>query len=137
MTLVIDASVAFQWFVEEAGSAAAAALLALPDLLIAPDLIVAEVCNTGWKAVRAGTMLPDQHDDVASRLAAVIDEFVPLAPLARRAVAVSRALDHPVYDCFYLALSELRDATLVTADRRLLQRVKGTAWSTRTKDLGA
>ncbi|HEX5328331.1 MAG TPA: type II toxin-antitoxin system VapC family toxin, partial [Acetobacteraceae bacterium] len=67
-----------------------------------------------------------------SRLAAAFDELVPIAPLASRAVAICRMLDHPAYDCFYLALSELRNATLVTADRRLVQRVKGTEWEVQT-----
>ncbi len=135
MTLVIDASVALKWFLDEMGSMQAQALLAAPDLLIAPDLIVAEICNAGWKAVRAGTMLPEQHDHAASRVAAAFDELVPLASLARRACAISRTLNHPAYDCFYLALSEQRGAVLVTADQRLLQRVDGTEWAARTKRL--
>jgi predicted nucleic acid-binding protein len=137
MMLVVDASVALKWFIEEEGSAQAAALLATPELLVAPDLIVAEVCNAAWKAVRTGTMLPDQQDHAASRLAAAFDELVPTAPLACRAVEISRSLDHPAYDCFYLALSEQRNVELVTADRRLLHRVKGTVWEIGTMDLRA
>jgi predicted nucleic acid-binding protein len=136
MTLVIDASVALKWFIDEAGSKEAEALLAASDLLIAPDLIVAEVCNAGWKAVRAGVMLPEQLDHAASRLAAAFDELVPLAPLARRACEMAQALHHPAYDCFCLALSERRGAVLVTADQRLLQRVDGTEWAVRTRELG-
>lgn len=128
MTFVIDASVALKWFVEEAGSEPAAALLAGADLLIAPDLIGAEVANAGWKAVRAGTMLPAQHDHAAARLPLAFDDLAPLAPLAERAVALSRLLDHPAYDCFYLALAEERAATLVTADQRFLDRLASTRW---------
>jgi len=137
VSLVVDASVALKWFVEEEGSDAAAALFGRPDPLIAPDLIVAEVCNAGWKAVRLGIMLPDQLDHAAARLAAVLDELVPLAPLAPRAVAISCALDHPVCDCVYLALAETRDARLVTADRRLRRSVEGTTWSARVVGLDA
>ena len=128
MTFVIDACVALKWFVEEAGSAQAAALLTGPDLLIAPDLIVAEVANAGLKAVRAGTMLPAQHDHAAARLPLAFDDLAPLAALAQRAAALSRLLDHPAYDCFYLALAEERAATLVTADQRFLDRLAGTPW---------
>jgi predicted nucleic acid-binding protein len=35
------------------------------------------------------------------------------------AVALSRQLQHPAYDCFYLALSRRLDAPLITADKRL------------------
>ena len=128
--VVIDASVALKWFIEEEGSPQASALLTAADMLIAPDLIVAEVANAGWKAVRAGAMLPEQHDHAAVRLPLAFDHLVPLASLAPRAVAISRALNHPMYDCFYLALAEERAATLVTADRRLLGRLAGTEWET-------
>ncbi|HEY1935142.1 MAG TPA: type II toxin-antitoxin system VapC family toxin [Acetobacteraceae bacterium] len=129
MTLVIDASVALKWFLQEAGSDEAAALLDREDLLIAPDLIVAEVCNAGWKAVRAGTALAQQLEVAAARLPAVLDELVPLRALAADAAAASLALDHPAYDCFYLALAAQRDARLVTADRRLLRPVADTRWA--------
>jgi predicted nucleic acid-binding protein len=128
VTVVIDASVALKWFIEEEGTAQASALLTGADMLVAPDLIVAEVANAGWKAVRAGSMLPEQHDHAAARLPLAFDRLIPLASLAPRAVAISRALNHPVHDCFYLALAEERAATLVTADRRLLARLAGTEW---------
>jgi predicted nucleic acid-binding protein len=126
--LVVDASVALKWFIEEAGSEAAAALLTGNASLIAPDLIIAEVCNAGWKAVRAGGMTPMQHDHAADRMALAFDELVPLAGLAPHAVALSRLLEHPVYDCFYLALARERDVQMVTADRRLVRRLAGTSW---------
>ena len=72
MTLVVDASVAMKWFVSEEGSTEAATLLAGLDALIAPDLIVAEVVNAAWRAVRAGAMLDVQHDRVAARLGAAL-----------------------------------------------------------------
>jgi predicted nucleic acid-binding protein len=135
VTLVIDASVALKWLVEEDGTRQAAAILAGTELLIAPDLVVAEVCNAGWRAVRAGTMLPAQHDHAAARLALAFDELLPLAPLAERAAALSRELAHPAYDCFYLVLAVERGARMVTADRRLIGRVVDTKWKTLVVDL--
>jgi predicted nucleic acid-binding protein len=135
VTLAVDASVALKWFVEEAGSETAAALLTGRDSLIAPDLIIAEVCNAGWKAVRAGGMTAMQHDHAAARMALAFDELVPLASLAPYAVALARHLDHPVYDCFYLALAQERDVQVVTADRRLIRRLEGTPWASRVVEL--
>jgi predicted nucleic acid-binding protein len=43
--IVVDAGIALKWFIEEEGTAQAAALLIGQDMLIAPDLIVAEVAN--------------------------------------------------------------------------------------------
>ena len=45
MTLVVDANVAIKWFVEESRSDAARAVLASGEPLVAPDLVVPEVCN--------------------------------------------------------------------------------------------
>ena len=36
---------------------------------------------------------------------------------------LARRLDHPLYDCVYLALAEREEATLVTADQRLRRRL--------------
>ena len=137
VTFVVDASVALKWLVSEEGTAQAATLLAGRDALIAPDLIVAEVVNAAWRAVCAGSMSDVQHDRVAARLGAAFDEMVALGSLAPRAAVVSRSLDHPAYDCFYLALAEVRAARLVTADRRLLGRVAGTEWGRLATDLYA
>jgi len=41
---------------------------------------------------------------------------------------IAGALDHPVYDCLYLALSEEQQTRLVTADTRLLEKLRNTPW---------
>ena len=53
--MVIDASVAFKWLVEEDDSALAIGLLGHEDLL-APGLILAEVGNALWKRILRGEM---------------------------------------------------------------------------------
>jgi predicted nucleic acid-binding protein len=133
--LVIDASVALKWFVDEDGSRQAEALLTRQDTLIAPDLIIPEVCNATWKMVRRGMMHQTQQIAAVTRLPAILDELAPTGPLAPRAAALSTLLDHPAYDCFHLALAEQRSATLISADRRLIQRVAGTVWGDLVNDL--
>ena len=137
MIVVIDASVALKWFVEEDGSKAAETLLTRGDILIAPDLIMPEVCNATWKMVQRGLMHHTQQIAALTRLPSILDELVPTAALAPRAAALSRQLDHPAYDCFYLALGEQRDGTLISADRRLVQRVADTIWGGMVTDLRA
>ena len=130
MTLIIDASVALKWFVEEPGSDMARRLLASgPDCLEAPELLIAEVCNAAWKSRRIGQMSALQFDLITSRIGPIFGRLWSLVPLAARATDIANRLDHPVYDCFYLALSEVRRSQLVTADGRLVNRVKGTEWS--------
>ncbi|MGH6898748.1 MAG: type II toxin-antitoxin system VapC family toxin [Geminicoccaceae bacterium] len=135
MTLVVDASVALKWYLIEDGAEPARQILADGDTLVAPELIVAEVCNACWLAGRRGEISPTQQSHIAADITRVFDRLEGLVPHASRAMAIARELDHPVYDCFYLALSEALDARLVTADGRLLARVAGTPFAARTHGL--
>lgn len=56
--LVIDASIAVKWVVEEEGTIEALALRGAAKL-IAPDLLIAECANILWKKVRRGELLPE------------------------------------------------------------------------------
>ena len=129
MSLVVDASVACKWFVAEAQSEQAAALLAGGDVLIAPDLIVPELCNVAWRKQRRGEIGADQSTSMVDSLPALLDELVPSEQLAARAFAIANELIHLVWECFYLALAELRGTRLVTADRRLVSRLGATPWA--------
>lgn len=133
--LVVDASIAIKWFVEEPGRAEARRLLTAGDPLIAPDLIVAEVTNAMWKRVLARQMTVMQGATATASLGRFLDSLLPLAPLAERALAIAEELRHPAYDCFYLALAEARAASFATADRRLIARVAGTPWEPRMVSL--
>ncbi|QNT70449.1 type II toxin-antitoxin system VapC family toxin [Defluviicoccus vanus] len=128
MTLVVDASVALKWFLPEPDSLAAEAVLRRADDLIAPTLLVAEVCNAAWKRFRRGETTERHLDWIADRIGRMGLALVPDLALAVPATTIARRLDHPVYDCLYLALAEARRATLVTADRRLYTRIRGTPW---------
>ena len=133
MTLVVDASVALKWYLIENGAEPARQILADDDRLVAPELVVAEVCNACWLACRRGEISAVQQAQIAVDITRIFDRLE--AAHAARAVAIARELDHPVYDCFYLAVSEALDAPLVTADGRLLARVAGTPFSRRTQGL--
>lgn len=128
MTIVVDASVALKWFLPEPDSAMAEDLLGGNATLVAPTLIVSEVCNATWKRLRRGETTVQHAEWVPDRIGTVGMLLIPDETLAAAAMQIARRLDHPVYDCFYLALAEQRDATMVTADRRLIARVSGTEW---------
>jgi predicted nucleic acid-binding protein len=126
--LVVDASVAVKWFLDEPGDREARALVERSEALIAPELIVAEVLNAIWKRLLAGDADIRQGSRVAAVLPKLLAQIRSLGPLAARALEIAAELRHPAYDCFYLALAEERRAKLVTADRRLLSRLAGTPW---------
>lgn len=129
MSLIVDANVAIKWFVDERDSDAARALLARPVRLIAPDVIFPELANVVWLKSRTGEIAPDQRAAIIPQVKRMIELFVPAGELAGRALDLSIALDHPAYDCFYLALAERENGAVATADRRLLDRIAGTAFA--------
>jgi predicted nucleic acid-binding protein len=107
--------------VDESRSAEARAVLASGQPIIAPDLIIAETCNTAWKKIRRGDISPEQGEAMVRALRLSFDRLAPTAPLSERALELARRFDHPAYDCFYLALAELESAVLVSDDDKLIR----------------
>ena len=135
MTIVVDASVALKWYVNEGDSAAALALVASGERLIAPDLVVAELCNAAWRLIRRGELRKEQMPIIASGVSAAFAALYGSAELAPRAAAIALELDHPVYDCFYLALSEAQNAPMVSADGRLIAKAAAASSAARVLHL--
>lgn len=125
MTLVVDASVAAKWVLQEDGSDRAAGLRGSGDDLIAPSLIVAEIGNAVWK--RAIWREVSARDAVRALQTAIslFTQLIAPTDLAARATEIAIELRHPIYDCFYLALAERERCALITADRRLIAAAKG------------
>jgi predicted nucleic acid-binding protein len=124
VTLVVDASVAIKWFVEEALTDQAVALSRHAGSLEAPDLLALEVANTAWKKVRRGEIGAAQARGIVSSIRGADILFHSTFMLVERAVAIAFDLGHPVHDCLYLACAEAAgDGVVVTADRRLCESV--------------
>lgn len=135
MTCVVDASVAVKWFVEEPGSPAACALLTRGEVLLAPDLVLVEASNTAWKKVKRGEMTPEQGEAMIRALPLYFERLVHTDALINRAYALAHRLDHPVYDCLYLALAEQESVQVITDDHRLVKVVSRTEFRKRVRSL--
>jgi predicted nucleic acid-binding protein len=116
MSLIVDASIAVKWFLQEEGSERARDL-AGDDGLRAPDLILAETFNAIWKRWRRGEATADQLSAALPALTRTLD-LVPLPDLVESAAKLSQQLRHPIYDCAYLAAALASGLPLVTADER-------------------
>lgn len=122
-SLVVDASVAVKWVLQEDDSAAAEHVLAADLLLEAPELLRLEVGNALWRQVRAGAVSQEQAERGIVAVGGMIGLWHPLEPLTARALALASMLSHPIYDMAYLALAEQRNARVITADLGFVQRV--------------
>ena len=123
MKLSVDASVVVKWFVAEPMGDEARLVLDHRVQLHAPELVLAEFANTIWKKARR-KQIPDPGPYLGelAELPSIIT-LHPISHLAERAAQISFELDHPLYDCLYLACAELTDSDLITADRRFADKV--------------
>jgi len=123
-TLVIDASIAIKWVIEEEGTPQALALRRKARLL-APELLVAECANILWKKARRNELSREEALLAARLLQTAAIELVPTRSLLAAATRIAIELDHPAYDCLYLALAIENDCRFVTADERFLRKLGG------------
>ena len=122
-TLVVDASIVVKWVVEE-DSTPEALVLRQKARLIAPDLLVAECANILWKKVQRGELLKAEAIVAARLLQGAELELLPMRSLFEAATRMSIEIDHPAYDCVYLVLAHQRKCQFVTADERLLHKLR-------------
>ena len=116
MSVVIDASVALKWVLDEAGREAADALL--EEELIAPSLWLLEAANALWRRTQRGEI---SGDEARERLAELFNAPVTTATIEDdlpAAADLANVLGHPVYDCLYLAMAIRENTYVVTADIR-------------------
>ncbi len=118
---MIDASFAVPLVIEERHSAWARNLLTRDGGALVPALFWTECANALWRMQRAprqGQPRIDADAAFAALRAFGFDtqRFDP--DVSAVALALAVRLDHPVYDCLYLALALDRDTALATADLR-------------------
>jgi predicted nucleic acid-binding protein len=120
--LVIDASIAIKWVVEEQGTEAALALRNKAEL-IAPDLLIAECANILWKKVQRGELTEGEALIAARLLQSANVEILATRNLLETATRLAIELGHPAYDCIYLALAIQSDCRFGTADKAFVRKV--------------
>ena len=126
MRFVVDASVAAKWLVAEDNADIADQLAESGRELHVPRLMASETANALWCKARAGEI---ERTEAGAAMALLTDMPVRWnddETVGADAVRLALALDHPVYDCVYLALAHRIGATVVTADRRFMSAVAPT-----------
>jgi predicted nucleic acid-binding protein len=121
MNYVVDAGVAFKWFVKEPLRPQALHLLDASRLLQAPDLILAEMAEIARLKLQRSEISRPQAQEAVRQVPAFFERLVPVEELHERAFELSLKLQRPAGVCFYLACAEALKATLITADRMLAE----------------
>lgn len=128
--VVVDASVAVKWLVEEADTPIARALAAswvsAGVTPTAPYLMPAEVANALHRRVVDSQLSLGRASELIETLLVSGVELLETRALHSRAIELASLLEQgAVYDVHYLALAETLECDLWTADRRF-QRAVGT-----------
>lgn len=120
--VIVDASVAVKWYVSEALHAEAREVMAGAEDLAAPDIIFTEVANALRRKVAEGTATREQALDALEDLPHCFSHVIPSNKTLRVAFEIALDLGHPLPDCVYLACAVMNGATLVTDDRKFLEK---------------
>ena len=126
---MVDASVGIKLFIPEDYSDRAESLFnplagGPRTEMVVPDLFYAECANILWKYVqRFGYSRAEARKDI-SELKSLDLKVVSTAFLMPRALELALKWEVTAYDACYLALAEELKAPFVTADQKLLKRLK-------------
>jgi predicted nucleic acid-binding protein len=118
--LIVDASIVVKWAIQEDGHADAIALIDSDHEIVVPEFLHVEVGNALWKKVRRKEIAREQALAAAEAVRFAFNSYVHTPDHIERALELSFELDHPVYDCAYLAAALEYDLKLVTADSRFI-----------------
>ncbi len=119
--IVVDASIAAKWYLQEPGSEEAAALLTSASVLIAPALIRVEVTGAILRRFRERALSLERAKEACelweADLAGGAIRLVPDETLLGPARVIAFQIKHTIQDCLYLAAAvEAGRVRLVTAD---------------------
>jgi predicted nucleic acid-binding protein len=116
--IVVDASVVATALGDDGPDGRRARSRLSGERLAAPEVIDLEVASAWRRLCASGQLHPDRAGQAIADLEALPLERVPHRPLLRRCWELRE--NATVYDAAYVALAERLQATLVTADRRLV-----------------
>jgi predicted nucleic acid-binding protein len=137
VSIVVDSSVVAAAFFPEPHRAAAAALLADGEELVAPELLLAEVANVVWKRHGRGEIEAAEANDLLADVLRLPISYIPAAELIESALELAVAVRRSVYDSMYLALAVRHGTVMVTGDERLVNALFSTPLAASVRWIGA
>jgi predicted nucleic acid-binding protein len=115
--IVVDTSVILKLVIPEVRSDAAARLRG--DVLVAPSIWQAEIGNALWRKIQTKEISEKQAVPLLRSLFGGVIATLPIdEDNVREALKLAVALEHPIYDCFFLEAAIREDTFVVTDDSR-------------------
>jgi len=112
--------------VQEEDTAAAQALLLQETYWLAPEFLMLELANVLSAKVARAQFGRGEARSGLDFVRSTVGRLVPDRDLLDQAFQLATEMNHPIYDCMYLACAVREDAPMVTADKRLLRKLAPT-----------
>jgi predicted nucleic acid-binding protein len=129
--IVIDASLAVKWYLDEAWADEAEALLfEYEGDIVVPDVFISEVIGALVRRTNMDKAMRSDSAAATARFQTLFDTgsitaIRSLPPAVVRAATLAIDLGHPLKDCIYLALAMELECDLVTCDAHFAAKAKG------------
>jgi len=121
---VLDASIAVKWFLIEEHTDAALRIRGQPTSLHIPEFFFLEFGHVLYKKQRRNELAADECVQMLQGIQAVPMQRYRVTQLVPAAFDVALQLGSGLYDCIYLTLAAELDCPFITADRRLVNKVR-------------
>lgn len=123
--VVVDASVVYKWFVQEAGSQQALQLynqhVLEEQIIVVPDLILYELANAWVTKTNIST------EKIKANLEELQNAQINIEPvtfsLVKKIIEFSRIHHTTTYDASYVVLAQEKKCDLITADKKFVTQV--------------
>ncbi len=125
---VVDASVVIKWFLDEEHSSEARELLGKGHTFSSPDLLPLEAGNVLWKRIRRKDLTPEQGQRYLRQIVSSPIHLHESLPIIHTAFQLADVCNITVYDGIYLTLAIISRCELVTADKKLRNRLQDTPY---------
>ena len=129
--IVVDSSVAAKWFFDEIHTGAARRALEGRHERHAPDFYLLETENIICRRIRRGELAVAEGNRIRAALRRMPVQTYSFLTLMDPGYAIATQTGRSLYDCLYVALAELLDARMATADRRLYDALAKTPFADR------
>jgi predicted nucleic acid-binding protein len=131
--VIVDASAAAKWFLPVHGEQLFSKAMRLYTQyaegelqIVVPELFWSELGSVFWKAVRRSRWpLAEAKAAVDRAIRLGFETATGSRELLDRAFTIATIYDCSVYDATYLALAQREQATLITADEKLIRSTAG------------
>jgi predicted nucleic acid-binding protein len=123
-SVVLDASIIAKWFIPEEFSEQARDLMEPGRRFTAPDLLYPEIGNILWKKQGRGELSRPEAREILKAILSLPLRIAASRDLSGLAQAIAFAAGVSFYDSLYVAAAIQEKGMLVTADRKLADRIR-------------